>query len=96
MTYKKFLETLKKTNRNWILSASGAMIVRLDTLRCPITTVCSIVCGDIFDNSQYLYAARRLKLRRNLAENIVIAADNRMHTRHQARIRRDLLRATGL
>ena len=96
MTYRRFLSSLRRTAREWTLNSEDQIRLGLPGSSCPITAVCRMSCGSIFENSQYRSAARVLKLRLDLSDNIVLAADHRELTKDEARIRKDLLRATGL
>ena len=95
MTLKLFLKELEKTKgwvlkrdryrdrgREWIISMSD----------CPIIKVCTKLCNRRYNCGEWNLAANELGLSPEIARRIVVAADDHK----QNKLRRKLLRATGL
>lgn len=96
MTYRKFLRKLRQTPRQWQLidGQIRALSANYPFLYTPLSAVYKLLTG--FDDGlhQWHITREKLGLDRSLALHIVEAEDNLPD--HDPKIRRDLLRATGL
>lgn len=101
MTYKEFLKHLRKTPRQWSLDVSGMLRLRVKIHNaahcfCPLTAVYAAREGKIVRTGRAFDAASDMGMRQEVVEGIVAAADACIGYKDYKRIRRDLLRATGM
>lgn len=96
LTYRKFLRVLRQTPRHWQLinGQIRSVSITYPFQHSPISAVYKLLTG--FDNGLHQWPSTREKLGldRSLALHIAEAEDNLPN--HDPKIRRDLLRATGL
>lgn len=98
MNYPEFLEKLKQTPRDWFLMCSAIRRQHYDgdcaIRQCPISSL-SVTWPKAFN---FFSAATELGIERELANDIVYAADH-VHidlSEKSSEIRADLLKACGL
>ncbi len=97
LTYKQFLEELRKTRYRWYLTKTG--LIRAEkSLRssyyCPVTAVARKLTGLELD--LVFSASHAIGLKDWVTERIMKAADNSSCVRPGSKTRRDLLKACGL
>ncbi len=106
MTFQEFLVALRNARRRKGVSVflGGDLEVRAWHARecrhcyCPITLVCAVMGGGVFEVDEYCEAGQKIGLSEKLAYLIVQSADGNLelHQKTEQRKRRAMLRALGL
>lgn len=73
MNKEEFLAALAETREEWDLGYNK--ILRSGSNMCPITVVCKMKTGLLFESVDYKMAAEKLNIDPNLADDIIFASD---------------------